>query len=100
MENEINQLSDIDRILNQELTNVVLDSEEITRLVDKRDQILQQLIDYASKNERFAKSTMWADAISSTQKLVELMNSQTMKVGEDLRKFRIGQKSVQLYQKY
>ena len=100
MEKDILELSDIDRIIYQELMSKELNSEEILSLVDKRDQILHQLIDYASKNEQFAKSLKWQQAIDSTQQLVELMSAKTTKVGEDLRKFRIGQKSVQLYTKY
>jgi flagellar protein FlaI len=100
MENYLSQLSDLDHEIKDNLINRDINTEEILTLVDKRDQILQTLIDYASKNEQFAKSQQWQDAIFSTKQLVELMVAETSKVGEQLREFRRGQKSVQQYKKF
>jgi flagellar rod protein FlaI len=100
MNDALLRLSEIDHKISQELRNDELNSEEILALVDIRDQILQTLLDHASKNEQFAKSPLWQEAINSTKALVELMTAETAKVGDDLRKFRVGQKSVQLYKKF
>lgn len=100
MDDYLVQLSDIDRKINILLLDKEINSEEISALVDKRDQILQLLVDYASKNERFAKSEQWQQAIESTRQLVSLMATETAKLGEQLRKFRQGQKSIRQYQKF
>jgi flagellar rod protein FlaI len=100
MNHALLQLCDIDLKIHNELTNDVLNTEEILALVDIRDQILQPLLEHASKNEQFAASLAWQKAIHSTQALVELMTAETTKIGHDLRKFRIGQKSVQQYKKF
>lgn len=49
MDNYLAQLGDIDRKINILLLDKEINSEEITELVDTRDQILQVLVDYASK---------------------------------------------------
>lgn len=100
MNHNLLQLSDIDHKIRNELNSEALNSEEILSLVDTRDQILQPLLEYASKNEQFAVSKEWQEAIESTQALVESMTEETAKIGHDLRKFRIGQKSVQQYKKF
>jgi flagellar rod protein FlaI len=100
MDNYLAQLGDIDRKINILLLDKEINSEEITELVDTRDQILQVLVDYASKNERFAKSEQWQQAIVSTQQLVNLMATETAKIADQLRKFRQGQKSIRQYQKF
>ncbi len=100
MESLLLKLSDIDRKIGELLQANEINSQEITQLVDERDQLLHTLVEYASKNEQFAKSRPWQDAIMSTKQLVSLMTTETNKIAQELRKFRLGKKSVQQYKKF
>lgn len=100
MDDQLNELCDIDRkilfLLGQEEVN----SEEITVLVDKRDQILQCLLMYVSNNSQFASSQPWREAVANTQRLVEQMEKRTTELGDQLRRLRHGNRSVQQYKKF
>lgn len=100
MNNRLSELCDIDHKIEHLLAEDDLDAEEIMNLVDKRDQILQGLIAYASNNSQFASSSEWRDAIANTQLIVEQMEKRTAGLGDLLRRFRHGNRSVQQYKKF
>jgi flagellar rod protein FlaI len=96
----LSKLSDLDHILTNMLANDEINPEEIHLLVDERDQILQRLIQVASENQEFSHSVPWRDAIARTKQLVEQMQSATDRIGDELQRYRYGQKSVQQYKKF
>jgi flagellar rod protein FlaI len=100
MEKELALLSDIDHKLEQHLAAEEINAEEVHQLVDKRDQILQELIHEVSENQQFSGSEQWQDAIKRTQQLVEKMQLKTAGIGQSLQKYRYGNKSVQHYKKF
>ncbi|CAM3749120.1 Flagellar protein FliT [Vibrio aerogenes CECT 7868] len=100
MEDKLALLSDIDRKIEQYLAAEDINAEEVHQLVDKRDQLLQELIYEVSENEQFSGSEQWQDAIKRTQQLVEEMQLKTAGIGKSLQKYRYGNKSVQHYKKF
>ncbi len=77
-----------------------LNSEEILLLIDKRERILQETITEFESVPGFKDSPDWQDAISRTRQIVELMQLKTRQLGEQLKKYRHGNKSVQRYQQF
>lgn len=100
MDDELQLLCDLDHQIKQGLTAEEINAEEIVRLVDKREQLLQGLLTFAADNPEFAHSEEWRSAILQTQQLVELMQSKTSAIGHLLHKYRYGNKSVQQYKKF
>lgn len=93
-------IGDIDHKINLLLQDAEKNAEEIAVLVDKRDQILQELLCSAEENASLLKTQEWRDAVLNTKRLVELMQSKTVSLGEQLKRYRHGNKSVQQYKKY
>ncbi|MDN3610675.1 flagellar protein FliT [Vibrio ostreicida] len=87
---------DIDSILGMEEIN----SEEITHLVDKREQILLTLISTIEQHQEFAELQEWQMAVQRTQLTITLMQKKTAELGHHLQKYRYGNKSVQQYKKF
>lgn len=77
-----------------------LDSEQLLLLIDKREQLLQEIINEYQSVPDFKSSAEWQEALKRTQSMVAIMQSSTNKVGEQLRKYRHGNKSVQRYQQF
>lgn len=77
-----------------------IDAEEISELVDKREQILLSLIQYAAGHPEFARSEACQKAVSKTQQLVGLMESKTEMLSQTLRKYRHGKQSLRQYKKF
>lgn len=100
MDELFERLRDLDHQIKVILTNDDINVEEVLQLVDIREQILQGLLTYVSENSLLGKSQRWLNAVQDTQQLVELMQSKTMLIGQDLQKFRHGNKSVQQYKKF
>jgi flagellar rod protein FlaI len=94
------QLRDIDHAIMSLFTETELNTEEITRLVDKREQLLQVLKAERQKAPEIERSPEWQEAIARTQQIVEHMQAQTGRLGEELRKYRHGNKSVQRYKQF
>ncbi|MDW6001522.1 flagellar protein FliT [Vibrio mangrovi] len=100
MDDNLNRLSDLDHEIDELLQAEEINTEVIHQLVDKRDQILQVLIQEASENQQFLRSESWQHAIKRTQRLVEEMQLKTSGIGKSLQKYRYGNKSVQQYKKF
>lgn len=100
MQELLRQLSDIDQTLLAQLQQVEINSEEIIRLVDIREQILQKIYSEQKSDPDFKRSPQWQDAVSRTREVVGLMQKNTQAIGEQLRKLRHGSKSVKRYQQF
>jgi flagellar protein FlaI len=100
MDSQLAALSDIDHKIKLVLDSDDISTEEISDLVDKREQILRVLLDYAAAHHEFSDSSQWRNAVTNTQVLVEQMKAVTQKFGSDLRRYRHGSKSVQQYKKF
>ncbi len=100
MEQQIQALRDIDTKIKTILNIDDFDVKEVTQLVDIREQLLQELLSQVSDDPALSKSQLWRDTVRDTQQLVELMQSKTTVIGQDLQKFRHGNKSVQQYKKF
>lgn len=99
-EQRLNELCEVDQIISETLTAIELSTEEIVKLVDTREQILQSLLAAIHSSPELAKSQQWHDAVERTQTVVELMSSKTAELGVALQKYRHGKRSVQQYQKF
>ncbi|EGQ8297583.1 flagellar protein FliT [Vibrio parahaemolyticus] len=100
MQNELIEISDIDQLITQELEKVDFNTEEILRLVDIRERLLQNLLPIIQQNPLVKQDAEWQDLLTRTKRIVELMQSETSKVGKELYKFRYGQRSLQQYKKF
>ncbi len=100
MQNELIEISDIDQLITQELEKVDFNTEEILRLVDIRERLLQNLLPIIQQNPLVKQDVGWQDLLTRTKRIVELMQSETSKVGKELHKFRYGQRSLQQYKKF
>lgn len=100
MKADLQALFDINQQIKEKLTIDDINTEEIHRLVDNREQLLAVLLSYIVDNPQFAQSDEWQSAIQETQHLVELMQSKTLSIGNSLRQYRYGNKSLQQYKKF
>jgi flagellar rod protein FlaI len=100
MSDYLQQLSDLDHDLLALFAESELNTEEITKLVDKREQLLQVLREERQKAPEIERSSEWQEAITRTQQIVEHMQTRTGRLGEELRKYRHGNKSVQRYKQF
>ncbi|MDF2153725.1 flagellar protein FliT [Vibrio sp. CAU 1672] len=96
----LNDLRDVDQQISLQLEKVDLNTEEILRLVDIREQILQNLLPTIEQNSQARQDPEWQTVVARTQEIVELMQSETLRVGRELQKFRHGQRSLQQYKKF
>lgn len=100
MKNELIEISDIDQLITQEMEKVDFNAEEIQRLVDIREQLLQNLLTIVESNPSVKQEPEWQDLLIRTKRIVELMQNETTNVGKELHKFRYGQRSLQQYKKF
>ncbi|MGR5205661.1 MULTISPECIES: flagellar protein FliT [Vibrio] len=100
MQNELREIADIDQLITQELEKVDFNAEEILRLVDIRECLLQDLLVMVQSNPLEKQGLEWQDLLTRTKKIVEQMQSETSNVGKELYKFRYGQRSLQQYKKF
>ncbi|MDN3700007.1 flagellar protein FliT [Vibrio artabrorum] len=100
MNNQLKALCELDQLIISQLELSEINAEEITQLVDNREQLLQNVLRLIDLYPDVKQSPEWCDAISRTQKLVELMQSETGRLGKTLHKYRHGAKSVQQYKKF
>lgn len=99
-EQSLAEICDLDLKISSYLAQNEIDAEEITALVDTREQLLQKLLLLIGQNAELAKSAQWQQAIRGTQEIVELMQTKTNDIGLSLRKYQHGKRSVQQYQKF
>lgn len=100
MQNELREIGDIDQLIIQEMEKVDFNAEEILRLVDIRERLLQSLLTMVESKPFDKQGSEWQDLLTRTQKIVELMQLETSNVGKELYKFRYGQRSLQQYKKF
>lgn len=97
---DLQVLFDVNQQIKQKLAIDDFSTEEIHQLVDTREQAVAKLLLHINRNPSFAHSERWLSAITDTQAIVELMSTKTMSIGQSLRKYRYGNKSVQQYKKF
>lgn len=97
---QLEKLCELDQIINETLTAMDVSTEEIVKLVDTREQILQSLLAAIHLQPELAELQQWRIAVERTQAVVELMSSKTAELGVALQKYRHGKRSVQQYQKF
>ncbi|KAB0463991.1 flagellar rod protein FlaI [Vibrio kanaloae] len=100
MNGQLQKLCELDQLIISKLELSEINAEEITQLVDNRDQLLQNVFQLIDSHPDVKQSSEWFEAITRTRKLVELMQSETNRIGENLHKYRHGAKSVQQYKKF
>ncbi|MET2900515.1 flagellar protein FliT [Vibrio rotiferianus] len=100
MESELASLRDLDQLISQELEKVELNTEEILRLVDIREQMLQNLLPIVEGNTDLKQDAEWQAVVTRTKEIVELMQCETSQLGKQLHKLRYGQRSLQQYKKF
>ncbi|CAM2747876.1 flagellar protein FliT [Vibrio mytili] len=100
MHAELKEINDLDQLITQELEKEVVNTEEILRLVDIREQLLQNLLPLIQQNPLVKQDAEWQNLLTRTKNIVQLMQSETSKVGKELHKFRYGQRSLQQYKKF
>ncbi|BCL70714.1 conserved hypothetical protein [Vibrio nigripulchritudo MADA3029] len=100
MSNYLTDLSELDRRLLSFLEKDEINAEEIAEAVDKRELLLQSVLHEFEKSPDLVDKEEWQRAVERTQKIVLLMQANTNKIAEHLKKVRHGSKSVQLYKKF
>ena len=100
MTNQLQELCELDQLIISKLEFSKINAEEIATLVDNREQLLQNVLQFIDSHPDVKQSSEWFEAISRTRQLVELMQSETGRVGKNLHKYRHGAKSVQQYKKF
>ncbi|MDP2575163.1 flagellar protein FliT [Vibrio penaeicida] len=100
MSNILTDLSDLDQQLVSFLEKDEIIAEEIVAAVDKREQLLQSALQEFEKSPDLVNKEEWQQAVERTQKIVLLMQANTNKIADHLKKYRHGNKSVQLYKKF
>ncbi len=100
MQSELREIYDIDQGIKQELQKVEINTEEILRLVDIREQLLENVLPVIGQNPLVKQDAEWQDLLTRTQSIVALMQSETLKTGKELHKLRYGQRSLQQYKKF
>lgn len=96
----LSELQQLDRDLLALLDNDEPDSEEVLQLIDIRERLLQDVFNRYQSVPDFNASSEWHEAIDRTKHIVQLMQQKTNQIGEQLRKYRHGNKSVQRYQQF
>jgi len=97
---ELQKLCELDQQIMAKFEISEINTEEIMALVDNREQLLQNVLHLLDSHPDVKQSSEWYNAITRTRKLVELMQTETTRVGKDLKKYRHGNKSVQQYKKF
>ena len=100
MHSEFDKLRDIDHLLSQELENSEINSEEIARLVDIREQTMKNILVLLEENPEWKQDPECQHVVARTTKIVMRMQAETSRLGTDLRKFKLGQRSLQQYKRF
>jgi flagellar rod protein FlaI len=95
-----NELSDLDHRLLSLIENIDPETEEIHQLVDKREQLIKTIVDVCKRNPNLQQSAQWQQVVESTRHIAQLMESKTEQLGQSLRKYRHGKRSLQQYKKF
>ncbi len=94
------QLCDLDQLISLEPEKDEISAEDLQRLVDNREQLLQSLLQQVAQNPQLKSEEEWRLMITRTKRLLERMQEETNKTGLQLQKFRRGQRSLQQYKKF
>ncbi|EPR4991696.1 flagellar protein FliT [Vibrio navarrensis] len=94
------QLCDLDQLISLELEKDEISAEDLQRLVDNREQLLQSLLQQVAQNPQLKSEEEWRLMITRTKRLLERMQEETNKTGLQLQKFIRGQRSLQQYKKF
>ncbi len=100
MSNILTDLSDLDQQLLSFLEKDEIIAEEIVDCVDKREQLLQRVLQEFGHSPDIVNQQEWQRAVERTQKIVLLMQVNTNNIAEHLKKYRHGNRSVQQYKKF
>lgn len=100
MSHLLSDLQQLDRDLLSLFDGDEPNSEEIFQLIDNRERLLQDIFIRYQSVPDFSSSSEWQEAIDRTKYIVQLMQQKTSQIGEQLRKYRHGNKSVQRYQQF
>jgi len=100
MKPELEQICDINKKIRLCITKSEINTEELAEFVDIREQILHTVITGIKANPNCVDKEEWKSVILETQLVVELMQSKTAELGQALKKYRHGSKSVQQYKKF
>lgn len=76
------------------------DNELFLLLFSEREQTLHNIMTERKSVPDFDNSPDWQNVILRTRQIVHLMQSKTQQLGEQLKKYRHGSKSVQRYQQF
>ncbi|WP_413284893.1 flagellar protein FliT [Vibrio sp. MA40-2] len=100
MDQLIEKLKVLDHNMIDLLLEDQVDSEKILASINEREHILQEILLQAKSVAEFESSLDWQQAIQRTKRIVELAQSETNQLGEQLKKYRHGNKSVRRYQQF
>jgi flagellar rod protein FlaI len=100
MDELLEQLCDIDHQLLQLVEKDELSAEEILGLVDTREQLLKRVINAVEQAPELAQTEQWSLAVKRTQQVVITMEAQTQYLGQKLRQYRHGSRSLAQYKKF
>ncbi|UUM29849.1 flagellar protein FliT [Vibrio japonicus] len=99
-ERYLTNLGDLNHNMKGCLASEELNTEEIARLVDTREQLLLKLLQLIRQDAQLVDSEGWQNAIHETQVITELMQNKTSEIALSLRKYQQGKRSVQQYKKF
>ncbi|WP_428771775.1 flagellar protein FliT [Vibrio sp.] len=97
---QLAQLGELNRTISNQLSQNELDTAEIAQCVDNREQILQLLLGSVRQHPELADSEQWQKAVEETRYIAQAMVSKTSELGQQLKKYRHGSKSIQQYKKF
>ncbi|WP_117233452.1 flagellar protein FliT [Vibrio maerlii] len=100
MTTKLQELCDLDSQLIELLNIDSPETEEIVAMVDKRDKLVQIILQEVKSDSSMTQSKLWDESIKRTKFIIERMNDETSKLGQQLRRYRHGNKSVQQYKKF
>ena len=96
----LTDLSDLDHVIINALSVEEINTEEISALVDKREQLLLSLQGLLQETPQLTQTEQWQSAIYLTQRVVAMLEERTKSLGQSLQKLRHGNRSVQQYKKF
>ncbi len=96
----LEQLCDVDHQILQLVEKDELSAEEILGLVDTREELLNRVIKAVEQDPELTKSEQWSLAVKRTHQVVSTMEAQTQQLGQKLRQYRHGSRSLAQYKKF
>ena len=95
---EFEELSRLDEELLSMIKKTDFSTEVIDGLVDKRADMLKELqIKKQNENLEFKTSQNWLELVKRTEEILKFMESETENLGQLLKKYRHGNKSIKSY---